>query len=76
MDRTTRIVASFAFGATLVVTGLMLGVYSGDAARVWTDIMGSRFREKPFSDAANTLLLGGLIIEGLALHGWIISRSC
>lgn len=74
-NQVTRVVASFAFGAILFVTGVMLRHYAEDAARASTRMMGSRFSERPFIDTANALLLGGLIIQGFALHGWIVSRS-
>lgn len=74
MTRSARTAVVFAFGAALVLAGLMLRYYAGEVALRHPNTstpQGYEYYVGVASDIANNLLLGGLIIEGFAALGWI-----
>ena len=80
MSRTVRAAAAFAFGATVLIAGVGLKIYPAETMQRWGALRGvpsyalQLHRETPrLTTAADALLLGGLVIEGLALLGWILA---
>jgi hypothetical protein len=70
MSRTTRAFIAFAFGAAVVFTGLVLGAYVGDVQRAVHQATRHYLNPDALQAAATAFVLGGLVIEGLALHAW------
>jgi hypothetical protein len=77
MNRTTRAVCAFVFGATLVVGSTVLLVFANEVGDQLASFRGRLALTAPEREYyvlfAGCLLLGGLIIEGFALLGWIIA---
>ena len=77
MSRAKKVAVTVAFGVALALGGCWLKLYAYKAADRWADYGGVPVTDvqtwsKPrFVEIGDGLLLGGLIVTGLALHGWI-----
>lgn len=75
MRRTTRAFLAFGFGAAVVLSGLALTAFVGKVQGAVLNVAGPYLNGDEIGNAGTALLLGGLVIEGLALLGWIIAPT-